>query len=92
LLNFIEGNEEFTANIRPIKTIPRVMQKNAAIRQYGKACPDFPETRWMYACEALNWILTERGESVPFIVQCIENRNEIGELLRATRFSEGPPA
>jgi hypothetical protein len=81
LRNSIQGNEEFAVHIKLIKLFHGIMQKNAAIRQYGKVCPDVPETRWMYVCGALNWILTERDKLTSFIFQCMEDRNEIGELL-----------
>jgi hypothetical protein len=81
LRNSIEGNEKFSAHIKSTKVFQGNMRKNVAIRQYGKVCADFPETHWMNVCRALNWILTERNESMPFILQCIENRNEAGKLL-----------
>jgi hypothetical protein len=37
---------------------------------------------------ALNWILTERDELIPFILQCREDRNEIGEVHRGTQVSK----
>jgi hypothetical protein len=92
LRNSIDELEEFAAHIRTIQVFQGIMRKNAVIRQYGKVCPTFPETRWMYVCGLLNWILAESDELMPFILQCIEDRNEIGELLRETEFCEGIPA
>jgi hypothetical protein len=73
LRNSVEGNEEFATHIKSIKLFQGIMRKNAAIRQYGTVRPDFPEVRWMYVCRALNWILTERDELEPFILQCMED-------------------
>jgi hypothetical protein len=70
LRNSIKRNEEFAAHIESIKLFQGMMRKNAAIRQYWKVCPDFPETRWMYVCGACNWIVTERDELIPFVFQC----------------------
>jgi hypothetical protein len=39
----------------------------------------------------LNWIVSKRGKLTPFIIQWVENRNEISEMLQATKFSEGLP-
>jgi hypothetical protein len=44
LRNSIEGNDEFAVHIKPIKHFQGIKRKNAAIRRYGKARPDFPET------------------------------------------------
>jgi hypothetical protein len=37
---------------------------------------------------ALNCILTGRDELIPFILQCREDRNEIGEVRRGTQVSK----
>jgi hypothetical protein len=36
--------------------------------------------------------LTERDVPTAFILQCIGNRNDIGEVLQGTEFCEGLPA
>jgi hypothetical protein len=48
LRNSIEGIEELAIHIGLNKTCQGIMRKNAAIWQYGKLCPTFPETRWVY--------------------------------------------
>jgi hypothetical protein len=62
--------------------------KIATVRKHGKVGLSFPETRCMDVYAALNWILTEKDELMPFILQCREDRNEIGEVHRGTQVSE----
>jgi hypothetical protein len=92
LRNSIAANVEFAGHIRSLRVFQGIMRKNPVIRQYGKVCPDFPDSRWMYVCGVLNWIVTESDELTPFILQCIEDGNEIGDLFAETEFSEGVPA
>jgi hypothetical protein len=92
LANSIEENEKIAALIGSIETFQGIMQRSAAIRQYGKVCSDSPAPRSMYVCGVLHWILTERDKLTPLILQGAEGRNEIDELLRGTEFSDGPPA
>jgi hypothetical protein len=68
--NAIESNPEVKDHTRSLSFSSR-----STTRQYGKLCPSFPESRWIYLSAVLDWIQTERDELIPFILQCIETRN-----------------
>jgi hypothetical protein len=79
-----------------IRKFQRIMRSRSVVRQYGKMCPDFPETRWFYICEVLRWIVNEaRGSDlVAWLMQCIEEGNAVGlamgnDIFQGTDFSNG---
>jgi hypothetical protein len=40
----------------------RIMRTTGAASQYGRMCPDLPDTRWFYISAVLRWIVDETNE------------------------------
>jgi hypothetical protein len=82
----IKENMDLQEHLDVFRQFQHIMRKGNAIRQYGKTCPNFPETRWFYICEVLRWIIHESTEDelVPWLMTCVAQyrNNEVGMALR----------
>jgi hypothetical protein len=80
--NTLDGQEDLKYYVREVTNFQNVMRTNKVIRQYKKRCPAFPETRWIYICGVLNWIISEKDTLLPFIMQCAEFQNDVWVSLK----------
>jgi hypothetical protein len=92
----LKSNLVLQDHLGSFREFQRIMRTGSAIRQYGKMCPTFPETRWFYISEVMHWVIREAKESelIPFLMTCIAQKNDVGkalkgEALRGTEFRHG---
>jgi hypothetical protein len=86
----IKENALLRTHLGLFREFQHILRSRSAIRQYGKMCPDFPETRWFYICEVLRWIIDEarEGPLETWLMGCIVEGNEISIALRQLPESE----